>query len=83
MIEPPTLLTQRDAAQLLKCSEGKLARERRLGRLAYIPGRPVMLKLQDVLDWLDRRRVAVKPVPNYDPMRAADRVLRRRKRTTP
>lgn len=52
------LLTQVEAARLVRCSTGKLARERRLGRLAYIPGRPVLLRLGDVLDWLERRRVA-------------------------
>jgi len=83
------LLTQAEAAQMLRCSVAKLARERRLGRLAYVPGRPVMLRLEDVLDWLERRRVGViekttetttKP---YDPALAARRaVLRHRHHTT-
>lgn len=54
------LLTQAEAARMLRCSPAKLARERRLGRLAYIPGRPVMLRLEDVLEWLERRRITVK-----------------------
>lgn len=61
MIEGLTLLTQEDAAKLVRCSCAKLARERRLGRLAYIPGRPVLIKMEDLLDWLDRRRVAAGP----------------------
>lgn len=75
------LLTQVEAAKLVRCSTGKLARERRLGRLAYIPGRPVLLRLADVLDWLERRRVAssaetapaitVATTKPYQPTRAA------------
>jgi hypothetical protein len=80
----PVLLTQEDAARLMRCSTGKLARERRLGNLAYVPGRPVLIRLDDLLDWLDRRRIAAKPKelpPIYDPTRAARRVLRRRNHT--
>jgi len=70
------LLTQEEAAKLVRCSAGKLARERRLGRLAYIPGRPVLLRLPDVLDWLERRRVPVTEPEHtttkpYHPVRAA------------
>jgi excisionase family DNA binding protein len=61
-----TLLTQAEAAKLLRCSVGKVARERRLGRLAYIPGRPVLLRLEDVLDWLERRRVDVETLQSHD-----------------
>ena len=79
-----TLLTQAEAAKLLRCSAAKLARERRLGRLAYVPGRPVLLRLEDVLDWLDRRRVTVKlkDAKPYNPTIAAHRaVLRQRNHT--
>lgn len=75
-----TLLTQAEAARMLRCSTGKIARERRLGRLAYVPGRPVLLRLEDVLDWLDRRRVAAKTVEAkpYNPTIAARRAALRR-----
>lgn len=77
--ESIALLTQAEAAKLLRCSVGKLARERRLGKLAYVPGRPVLLRLEDVLDWLDRRRVAVRIEDAKSPMIAARQaVLRRR-----
>ena len=76
-----TLLTQAEAARILRCSTGKVARERRLGRLAYIPGRPVLLRLEDVLDWLDRRRVTVKTATPeakpYNPTTAARRAVLR------
>ena len=79
------LLTQEEAARIVRCSAGKLAKERYLGRLAYIPGRPVLLKLSDVLDWLDRRRVAaavtVAMKTHYHPVRAGRLAALRKVRT--
>lgn len=76
------LLTQVEAAKMLRCSTAKVARERRAGRLAYLPGRPVMLRLEDVLDWLERKRVTVKTRDEgkpFNPMIAARRAALRRK----
>jgi excisionase family DNA binding protein len=79
MSDSVTLLTQAEAAKLLRCSVGKVARERRLRRLAYIPGRPVLLRLEDVLDWLERRRVTAKTkdAKPYNPTIAARRAALR------
>ena len=53
----PVLLTQAEAAALLRVTTWKVARERAAGRMAYIPGRPVLIRYEDVLDWLERRKV--------------------------
>jgi hypothetical protein len=50
-------LTQSEAAQVARCSEVKLARERRAGKLAYVPGRPVLIRVGDLVAWMDARVV--------------------------
>ncbi len=64
--KPPRLLLQREAAAKLHCSVGTIARLRREGILAYIPGRPVRISAEDVQKFKDeqiRRELALEPNP--------------------
>lgn len=51
------LLTQEEAARLLRCSISKVERLRRDGALPYIPGRPVKVELADLLAYVEQTRV--------------------------
>ena len=55
LINDPQLLTQREAATLLKCSERTVIRLRMAGEIPYIPGRPVKIRLVAILDYLERK----------------------------
>jgi len=48
-IMPTAVLTQGEAAAILRCSTKKIQRLRRAGKLAYLPGRPIMIKAKDLL----------------------------------
>lgn len=79
----PMLMTETEAAAYVHHSRATLARERRLGRLPYVRGRPPLIFRDDLLAWLERRRVDVTGIVTgrtpYNPVRAADRaVLRQR-----
>jgi len=50
------LLTQTEVADLLRCSVSKVERLRREGALPYLPGRPVMIELADVLAHVERQK---------------------------
>lgn len=54
------LLTEPETAQLLRCSPSKIKRLRLGGKLAYLPGRPVMIDRRAINDYLDRARVPAK-----------------------
>ncbi|MCW2317217.1 excisionase family DNA binding protein [Rhodoblastus acidophilus] len=47
------LLTEPEVAERLRCSTSKVKRLRRQRRLAYIPGRPVLIDEDDLLAYLD------------------------------
>lgn len=50
MAEGPTaILTEAEAAERLGCSVSKLKKLRYAGRLAFIPGRPVLILERDLL----------------------------------
>jgi excisionase family DNA binding protein len=48
------LLTQREAATVLRCSVHKIARLRREGALPWLPGRPVKILEKDLERWLSQ-----------------------------
>jgi Helix-turn-helix domain len=51
----PPLLTDLDVATLLRCGVSKAARLRRAGELPFVPGRPPLVKLEDLLAWIEER----------------------------
>lgn len=52
------LLTQQEVAARLRRSVASIARLRRAGELAYLPGSPVMIPASEVDDYLERKMVA-------------------------
>ncbi|OLP60339.1 hypothetical protein BJF93_15390 [Xaviernesmea oryzae] len=50
------MLTEREVAELLRCSQSKIRRLRRAGELAYIPGRPVLIDEMDLAAYLGRQK---------------------------
>jgi len=42
------LLLEAEAAEILRCSTSKVKRLRFAGKLAYIPGRPVLIDIEDL-----------------------------------
>ncbi|MDG4903496.1 MULTISPECIES: helix-turn-helix domain-containing protein [unclassified Mesorhizobium] len=85
MSKPVDLLTQKEVAERLRCSEQKVKRLRKIGALAYIPGRPVLIDEADLGEYLSRikrqsgpaaaKPVAIKPVrPPESPAALARRV---------
>jgi Helix-turn-helix domain len=53
----PPLLTDREVATLLRCGVSKAARLRRAGELPFVPGRPPLVKLEDLLAWIEDRKL--------------------------
>jgi hypothetical protein len=52
----PAYLTQPETAELLRCSTSKVSQLRFSGKLAYIPGRPVLIEESDIRQYLDSYR---------------------------
>jgi hypothetical protein len=50
------LLTQDEVAVILKCKSGKVAKLRKFGQLAYLPGRPVKIEEKELQRYLDDER---------------------------
>lgn len=56
------LLTESEVAERLRCSRTKIKRLRLSGKLAYIPGRPVLIRESDLNDYLES--VTCRPRPS-------------------
>ena len=52
----PPLLTDREVATLLRCGVSKAARLRRAGELPFVPGRPPLVKLEDLMAWVEDQK---------------------------
>ncbi|OQP84615.1 DNA-binding protein [Rhizobium rhizosphaerae] len=50
------LLTEPEAAQILQCSTSKIKRLRFAGKLAYVPGRPVLIDEKDLAAYIDEKK---------------------------
>ncbi len=50
------LLTQIEVATLLRCSTSKIERLRRDGSMPFLPARPVLIELADVLAYVERMK---------------------------
>jgi excisionase family DNA binding protein len=66
------LVTQDEFAKLLRCSTQTIRRLRLAGEIAYLPGRPVKFRQEDIDRWLARnagRRIgwAAKREPKLPP----------------
>lgn len=55
------LLTQDEVAEILGCSVSKIRRLRQTGRLAYIPGRPVLIDEADLAQYQEALKRAALP----------------------
>lgn len=51
------LMLEREVAEILRCSTEKVKRLRLSGKLAYQPGRPVLIDEADLLAYLDGAKV--------------------------
>ena len=75
----PMLMTEAEAAEYVHHNRATLARERRLGRLPYVRGRPPLIFRDDLLAWLQRRRVdvvsAVTGNQRFNPIKTADKAI--------
>lgn len=49
------ILTEQEAATLLRCSTKSLQRARAAGDLAFIRGRPVKIRLSDLLNYIEKK----------------------------
>lgn len=50
------MLTEIEVAEALRCSASKVKRLRLSGRLAYLPGRPVLVREEDLAAYLESAR---------------------------
>lgn len=70
MTGTPKLLTQPEAAKILRCSPYTVARIRKAGKLPYIPGRPVLIDEADLLAYIESKKLAAAkrdPEPEPEP----------------
>ncbi|MEO1911763.1 MAG: helix-turn-helix domain-containing protein [Paracoccus sp. (in: a-proteobacteria)] len=61
-------LTEPEVAEILRCSTSKIKRLRLGGKLAYIPGRPVLISETDLNGYLASQKRNVEPPPPPEPM---------------
>lgn len=55
------LLTENEVAEVLRCSTSKVKRLRLDGKLAYLPGRPVFVKDDDLNAYVESTRCQALP----------------------
>ncbi|TGT63722.1 DNA-binding protein [Mesorhizobium sp. M00.F.Ca.ET.170.01.1.1] len=63
------LLTQDEVADILECSTSTIKRLRQTGRLAYIPGRPVLIDEADLAAYQETLR-REEPTPKVEKTKA-------------
>lgn len=63
MAQIPKLLLEKEAAARLGCHASTVKRLRLSRRLAYIPGRPVLITEPDLQAYIDRKRGPAAPEP--------------------
>lgn len=51
------LLTESEAADLLRCSREKIKRLRLSGQIRYIPGRPILIDEEDLKAFIETQKV--------------------------
>lgn len=55
------LLLESEAAEILRCSREKVKRLRLSGRLAYLPGRPVLIDEKDLIEFISQQKAKLTP----------------------
>ena len=66
------MLTEPEVAEILRCSTSKVKRLRLGGKLAYLPGRPVLVSRADLAAYIDSMKVgATTPDPGVAAKAAA------------
>ena len=66
-------LTQDEVAKILRRSVQSVARLRRIGELAYLPGSPVLIPEAEVTAYLERKMVQRRAPPPPPPLTHAER----------
>ena len=64
------LLLESEVAQMLRCSTSKVKRLRLSGKLPFIPGRPVLIKQDDVDEYITAALKKVAPTVPERPSKA-------------
>lgn len=81
--EARRFLTQQEVADVLRRSVAAVARLRRKGELAWLPGSPILIPAEELDAYLDRKMVArrekaeerARPAPRRTPEEAARRMV--------
>jgi len=60
-------LTEGEVAETLRCSTSKVKRLRLSGRLAYVPGRPVLIDVEELQRFVERETRAERPGRDHAP----------------
>lgn len=63
------MLTEIEVSEVLRCSVSKVKRLRLSGRLAYLPGRPVLVREEDLNAYLESARRSARPVGDGAPLK--------------
>lgn len=63
------LLTEMEVAETLRCSPSKVKRLRLSGKLAYIPGRPPLVREEDLNEYLESMLRQARPVEAGAPLK--------------
>jgi excisionase family DNA binding protein len=64
------MLTEMEVAEALRCSASKVKRLRLSGRLAYLPGRPVLVREEDLAAYLESVRRPARTVEDGAPLKS-------------
>lgn len=64
------MLTEIEVAEALRCSASKVKRLRLSGRLAYLPGRPVLVREEDLNAYLESTRRSARAVGDGAPLKS-------------
>lgn len=62
-----TLLTEKEVAERLRCSTSKIKRLRLDGKLAYLPGRPVLIRETDLNTYIESALRRNPPIEASEP----------------
>lgn len=57
-----TLLTEQEAAEMLCCSPSKIKQLRLNGHLAYLPGRPILFREEDLKTYMEHTLRQAQPM---------------------
>lgn len=64
------MLTEIEVSEVLRCSVSKVKRLRLSGRLAYLPGRPVLVREEDLNAYLESARRSARAIGDGAPLKS-------------